>query len=102
MRNCKQKAYELDNIEARNAAHPKTFWIPDRVDRENLVAGDSAKLVFLDTKIAGLGERMWVEVDGRADDGGYVGRLNNEPVYMRLHVDDMVRFGPEHVLEITH
>lgn len=90
--------YELENGEERHAANPKTFWIPSRQDRENIPVGTHAKLMFRapDGRI----ERMWVEVTGRHEDGGYVGELDNEPVFVKLVWRDLVQFKPEHVINI--
>ena len=75
---------ELDKLEPRS-------------DREWLRTGDMVKLVFL-TKAGG--ERMWVCVTERAGDR-YTGTLDNDPfITDDLHADDVVRFGPEHVIEI--
>ena len=86
--------YELTDGEAMARKHPDSFEMPERRDRDNLQPGDAAKLIFDNA------ERMWVEVEGRDDEGGYVGRLDNDPVVVPLSCGDVVRFGPEHVIEI--
>ena len=92
--------YELENGEAMNRQHPDTFRIPPQSERETLLPGDYAKVVFL---AGGEGERMWVEV-GTADPDAappYEGRLANHPiVHTALTMGDLVQFGPEHVIQI--
>src|SRR6266567_2038549 len=90
--------YRLENGEAKHQAHPDTFGIPGREERDNLQPGDEAKLIFLADDLHG--ERMWVEVEGRADDGGYVGRLDSDPIVIDANAGDIVRFRAEHVIEI--
>ena len=72
----------LDDGEAYHAEAPETFWIPERDRRENLEAGDHAKLIFrinVDNADGNVSfERMWVLVRERTSDG-YLGVLNNEP-----------------------
>src|SRR6266550_1991313 len=91
--NAMTRAYTLDNAEVLSRNHPDTFEIPERGERDSLQLGDLVKLIFLDAD--GGGERMWVEVEGRADDGGYVGRLDNDPVVIDANAGDVVRFRPE-------
>jgi hypothetical protein len=67
----------LDAVE-QNAAHPRSFFIPSAEVREGLAPGDRVKLVFVERRDDG-GERMWVTVTERTSDGGYVGRLDNDP-----------------------
>jgi hypothetical protein len=92
----------LDAVE-QHAAHPRSFFIPDAATREGLAPGDSAKLVFqlVDHEGEGPGaERMWVEVTDRAP-GGYVGRLDNEPVVIAdLAVGARIEFEPRHVIQV--
>lgn len=94
----------LDNGEKRHAAHPKTFWIPDAVDRRSLRVGDLVKILFTSDKpIDGFtGERMWVEITARAQDlpVRYVGTLANEPSFLAMKFGDRVEFGAEHIIGI--
>ena len=92
--------YELENGEAMHREHPNTFAMPQRAERETLLPGDYAKVVFL---ADGEGERMWVEIattDPDAD-SPYEGTLANDPiVHLELSHGDLVQFGPEHVVQI--
>lgn len=93
--------YLLINAELRAQEHPATFQIPSKEKREGLTDGHDAKLVFWEDGLPhGVnGERMWVEILVRLD-VGYVGRLLNQPVFMRsIKRGDVVTFGPEHVAD---
>lgn len=93
--------YRIADGEARRAAAPRSFFTPDRSERESLQPGDFAKLLFelVDPDIDDPGaERMWVEVLG-VEGGRYIGALTNVPrVITTINVGDRVDFGPEHVI----
>lgn len=99
---------KLDNAEERAKAHAD-FEIPPRALREDLMVGDSAKLVFLADKphrveIRGevhhpKSERMWVRVTARKD-GRYEGDLANTPLFLPFAIGDKVSFGPEHIIDV--
>ena len=93
--------FRLGNGEVLHGAAPRSFFIPDRAERDSLQAGDLAKLLFEITgPSAGMpnAERMWVEVTGR-DADGYTGTLTNAPaVITTIARGDTIRFGPEHVI----
>ncbi len=88
--------YTLDDAEERNAAAPRSFFIPSAEVRRNLEPGDIVKLIFrLETADEVAVERMWVEV---VDTDPYVGTLANEPQLRGVIAHgDRVEFGPEHV-----
>jgi hypothetical protein len=86
--------------EAVHRAKPRSFSIPRRAVRETLPAGDLVKLGFVIDPPEGTieVERMWVEIV-RAGDGGYTGRLDNEPTHVKgIKLNDEIDFGPEHVI----
>ena len=100
----------LVSAEERYAAHPETFEIPPRVDRQTLVPGAAAKLLFhIETREAGRVidrgvDRMWVIVKAVSPEG-YVGVLDNDPGQsegLNLHEGEVIVFGPEHVAAIDH
>lgn len=96
--------YTLENVERLNAAHPATFHIPSRTEREGLRRGDVAKLIFtLPKPINGCeSERMWVEVTGR-DGDDYLGELDNDPLFpdeLGIKWRSPVRFRACHVASI--
>lgn len=92
--------YELVNGEVMHAEHPDKFHLPQQSDRETLLPGDYAKVIFLAN---GEGERMWVEIASTDPDAErpYEGTLANQPiVHTELTMGDLVQFGPEHVVQI--
>ncbi|MFC5862927.1 DUF2314 domain-containing protein [Acidicapsa dinghuensis] len=109
MKSIATDGWELVSAEDRNTAHPNTFHIPTREQRETLVPGDGAKLLF-DIEIRANGvikdrgvERMWVIVKARSE-GVYIGLLDNDPVTaenLQLQKGDVITFGPEHVSAIS-
>jgi hypothetical protein len=104
--------WRLRSGELSHQASPDRFWIPDRLDRQNLRVGQAAKLIFeiytpgMDGAASVSGERMWVIVSERVGDG-YIGILDNEPAsgdqsersYLCLGAE--VPFLPEHVIDIA-
>jgi hypothetical protein len=92
----------LSGVESHRRA-PKTFWIPPHWQRNNLKAGDIAKLIFDIRGPDGVfGERMWVLVTGRSGPY-YLGELRNQPLAARrnLKFGSFVVFLPEHVVGIA-
>lgn len=94
-------SYQIANAEERAAAKA-SFEIPALKEREALVAGDFAKMVFVSAD--GTGERMWVKVAAREGVGEvvrYQGTLANNPATIDgLERGVGVAFGPEHVIDI--
>lgn len=83
-------------------------WKLQRFDGEDLDAppavGDRVYVIFL-PRPAGegplRGERMWVEVAERSDDGVMSGRLLNTPVVIDgIQAGEIVHFRDEHVVEV--
>jgi hypothetical protein len=91
-------SYELTDVEERHT-RSSSFGIPSRQDRWTVPVGHFVKLVF---KGEGLrGERMWVEVESRNEDGSYSGALRNRPaVISELKHGDSVRFEPRHIADV--
>ncbi len=97
----KEERWWLGDAEALNRESPNSFFIPPKERRENLVRGDSAKLVFhFEPTAPDAGaERMWVDV---VETDPYVGELLNQPRYIRsLKRGDLVAFEPKHVASIA-
>lgn len=102
--------WTLVSAEERHAVHPTTFQIPSKADRETLVPGAAAKLLFhIETREAsrvidsGV-DRMWVIVRAVMS-GGYMGVLDSDPGQaegLNLREGDNIVFGPEHVAAIDH
>lgn len=98
--------WELDDAEARNVAHPESFWIPPQFVRTGLGPGAVVQLIFaLEPDVPEENEpicfeRMWVQIEAAAGDL-YVGRLDNQPVSTsRLRPGTPIFFGPEHIIDI--
>lgn len=103
--------WELRSGEAAAAAHPDTFDLPPRTERESLVRGQTVKLIFdqegceEDGSVTLQGERMWVIVSERIG-SRYIGMLTSKPqllepgeeTYLRAAAE--VCFGAEHVIAI--
>lgn len=85
--------YTLTNVEERAAAHPETFDILSRKERESVRVGDLVKLIFSDS------ERMWVEVRGVKVSKVFRGVLRNTPALLPP-IKGAIFFDPRHVLEI--
>jgi len=98
----------LADAEARHAASPRAFFIPPLEHRCTLGVGRLVKLLFVcaPREVGGRvhdGERMWVEVVAAGREGRYTGRLANDPIVVtELVRDDLVEFGPEHVVAIDY
>ncbi len=79
-----EDGWELDDAEPIAAAHPGTFWMPPRAERDALAAGQQVKLIFRILVADEEGneevhvERMWVNVTGR-EGALYTGELDNQP-----------------------
>lgn len=105
-----EDGWALVSAEVRHEEHPESFPIPDRTERENLKAGDAAKLLFdIETREGGRVtdrgvDRMWVIVK-RREGGNYVGVLESNPGVtegLNLRPGTEVLFGSEHVADIGH
>ena len=95
--------WALDDAEARHAASPQTFHIPDRAEREALRPGQMVQLLFLFLNREPDGspiidcEKMWVTLK-RVTPTGFEGQLESEPATSKaLAPLATIRFGPEHV-----
>ena len=100
--------WTLLSAEARHALNSETFRIPDRAERESLLPGEAAQLLFdievrqgaqlLDRGV----DRMWVIVKDRVGNL-YCGVLDSDPGQaegLSLHPGSALFFGPEHVIAI--
>ena len=100
--------WTLVSGEERHARNPETFLIPERRQRESLLPGDAAQLLFdIETREAdrvvdrGV-DRMWVIVRKRVGNV-YCGVLDNDPGQaegLALRQGIEVIFAPEHVIAI--
>lgn len=90
----------IDGVE-RNDDNPDTFYIPSVKDKETVNFGTLVKLGFEtdDCEECG-GERMWVVVTQKTE-GGFVGTLNNHPVFLDLKFGDVVHFESKNIIDIV-
>lgn len=94
--------YILMDAEERHRAHPTTFEIPPRDDRNRLKPGDMVKLVFMPGDRSPGGERLWVTIKESIATvpRRYMGQLENHAITTPLKLGDRVDFGAEHIIEI--
>lgn len=114
----------LDDVQARHAAAPDTFWMPSAEQLAELAPGSTARLIFqvadqADPVVDGLDpyddagrpnlvvahERMWVWIEsvaGVGDDAELVGVLMNMPVatHSRLVPGARIRFRLRDVIDV--
>jgi hypothetical protein len=94
----------LLSAEERHAEHPDTFQIPDWVHRRMLKPGDVAKVIFEPRDADCLPERIWVRVTHCVSvgyvGGYYIGTLANDPLFLPAKFGHVVRFCPEHIVDI--
>ena len=99
-------SWYLEDADPIAAQNPYTFYKPSRELIARVTPGHVVKLIFRftsDDPEAPSAERMWVLVDERLSDGGFRGRLNNEPRHIAdLKLDDPVLFQPRHVISTEH
>jgi len=95
-------SWHLEDADLLAAQYPYTFYKPSRELISRVRPDDVVKLIFCfdsDDQEAPGAERMWVIVDELRPDGGFRGRLNNEPRYIAdLKLDDPVSFEACHVI----
>src|SRR5262245_4049007 len=94
--------WELVDADPIAAESPYTFYKPSRDLIARIRAGELVKLIFRfdssDPK-APSAERMWVLVEDVLSDGGFRGRLDNEPRYITdLRLNDSIVFRPCHII----
>lgn len=72
---------------------------------EDISVGAMVKLGFVAEEFADdedLGiEWMWLHVERRVETGGFVGRLDNRPVFVPYQLGDLIRFDALHVLGVV-
>lgn len=97
-------SWRLDNGAELAARFKYTFYRPSDARIAKLAAGDSVKLIFRfdsDDSEAPEAERMWVEVESADGKGGFTGRLDNVPGYIRdLQLGDRLAFRDIHIISI--
>lgn len=99
--------YTYDNCHKRHQDHPDTFEIPTAGEIAGLLPGDYVKLIFeLPEKKPGVptAERMWVELESVLENGEFIGKLANTPVYLTgVSFRDLVApFRIEHIASVMY
>jgi hypothetical protein len=90
--------WQLESGLERHRANPVSFWIPSDAEKRAIQPGVSVKLIF--TMKDGWGERMWVDIVA-VTERHIVGTLRNQPCgILRLCWGDVIRFTPDHVIDI--
>lgn len=99
-------SWRLADAAARAAANKYTFYKPGPSELSQIRTGENVKLIFMfesDDPAAPEAERMWVVVDSIDGEGGYTGRLDNEPRWIRdLKVGDDIAFHDIHIISTEH
>jgi hypothetical protein len=95
----------LDDVEKAAHAHPESFFIPSKKERQSLVIGKLVQLHFVlnnPEKSEPRAERMWVSISKVLPFWqGYEGELDDEPLYIKgLHSGEKIKFQPKHVGQI--
>ncbi len=99
--------WELRSGEKSHEESPETFWIPPKGERNNLMRGDGAKLIFEiegedeSCNISYEVERMWVIVSEKIDDV-YIGILDNKPASIEPLESAYLVFGAEIPFKAEH
>lgn len=97
----KYPLWRLGDAETRAKKSGGSFQIPPKNQRLGVYPGRSVKLLFesLDSENP-TGERMWVKVLSR-NDNGYIGVLQNEAVSAIFPVrGETIHFQPKHITQI--
>jgi hypothetical protein len=99
-------SWTLENADDIAAANKYTFFKSPREAISLVRPGETVKLIFRcesDHPEAPQAERMWVIVDQIGSDGGFVGRLDNEPRWIAdLKIGDEVSFDAKHIINTEH
>jgi hypothetical protein len=99
-------SWTLDDADEIAAAHKYTFFKSPPEAIALVRPGEVVKLIFVfdsDDPEAPRAERMWVLVDRIEAGGRFVGRLNNQPAWIRdLKPDDEVVFEARHIINTEH
>lgn len=97
----KKPSWMLTDVEKVAQDNKYTFARASKEAIAALKVGDDVKLSFAltDPSAAISAERMWVEIEMIDGSGGFLGRLQNQPVHIKdLQVNDHVRFSECHIM----
>lgn len=88
---------KIINAEQMAEAHPDTFSILTRTERENIKVGASVKIAIEHDE--GPGERFWVTVKDRVA-GNYSVIVDNNLLTVEWPLGHPLTIGPEHVYSV--
>ena len=98
--------WRLEDARIRAAEGKYTFYRPGPAELSQVRVGETVKLIFLferDEPKAPDAERMWVIVESIDGQGGFTGRLDNEPRWIKdLKAGDPIAFRDIHVINTEH
>ncbi|PFE15772.1 immunity protein Imm33 domain-containing protein [Bacillus cereus] len=97
-------SWYLDNVYELNKEAPYTFYLPSSNILGELKVGDLVKLIFVtksEEDDGFYGERMWVAIT-EMNEGGFIGKLDNEPYRLSLKIGDEISFGVENICDTEY
>lgn len=98
--------WSLVDVDPIAAEHKYTFYKPSPATIAKINPGENVKLIFRFASAdaeAPDAERMWVIVDTIEADGGFTGRLDNNPRWIQdLKAGDPVAFRACHIIATEH
>lgn len=97
----KKPSWTLTDVEKVAQENKYTFYRAPQEAIAALKVGDDVKLSFAPVEPSeNFGaERMWVEIEMIDGSGGFIGRLQNQPVHIKdLTINDQVRFSECHIM----
>src|SRR5579859_1947022 len=96
----------LEDASAKATASPYTFYKPPAEVIRKIQTGEIVRLIFCfesDDPEAPRAERMWVVVETMDGKGGFVGKLDNQPGYIKdLQKGDAITFRDVHIVNTLH
>jgi len=96
----------LEDADLIAAEQKYTFFKPPRETIAMVKAGEVVKLIFVfesEDPEAPRAERMWVVVESIEADGRFIGRLDNQPSWIKdLKLADQVTFDASNIINTEH
>lgn len=100
------QSWRLEDAAKRAREAKYTFYKAGESEIAKIKRGENVKLIFAfddDNTDGATAERMWVIVDEIDGGGGFVGRLDNEPRWIRdLAPGDRIEFRDIHIINTEH
>lgn len=106
MQKARMPSWQLADADEIAAASKYTFYKPSREIIGRVAPRQHVKIIFRfvsDDPDAPAAERMWVIVDAGDGQGGFRGRLDNVPKFIRdLKIGDTLEFASPHIINTEH